>query len=95
MTVVLIEGIDGTGKTTLINQLKEKYLDKIDIFSFPTEKAREELCNVNNGKYTNQNIPSTTIDLILKAIIYEVDFLNNEDFIKSYIEFGNNNYDKT
>lgn len=95
MTIVLIEGIDGVGKTTLINQLKEKYPDKIDTFSFPTETARQELCNVHNGKYTNQdNVPYTTIDLILKAIIYEVDFLNNTDFIQSYLEYGNQNYDQ-
>jgi thymidylate kinase len=96
MTIVLIEGIDGVGKTTLINQLKEKYPDKIDTFSFPTEAAREELCNIHNGKYTNQqNVPYTTIDLILKAIIYEIDFLNNTDFIQSYLEYGNQNYNKT
>lgn len=96
MTVVLLEGIDGLGKTTLINQLKEKYPDKIDTFSFPTEQAREELCHVQTGKYTNQdNIPYTTIDLILKAIIYEVDFLNNEETIKSYLEYGNKNSEKT
>jgi len=96
MTIVLIEGIDGVGKTTIINQLKEKYPDKIDTFSFPTAQAREELCNVHRGKYTNQeNVPYTTIDLILKAIIYEIDFLNNTDFIQSYLEYGNKNYNKT
>ncbi len=69
MPLVVFEGINDTLKTTIIDQLLQKYPDKIKTFTFPTPKYKELL----SGNYDN-----SPEKLILKHSIIENDFIENK-----------------
>ena len=69
MPLVVFEGINDTLKTTIIDQLLQKYPDKIKTFTFPTPKYKEIL----SGNYDN-----SPEKLILKHSIIENDFIENK-----------------
>lgn len=45
MTLIVFEGIDSVGKSTVIKKLKEKY-PKFQTFAFPTNHCREQLSKI-------------------------------------------------
>lgn len=78
MAIVVLEGIDGVGKTALIKQLQEKYPDKIETLAFPTVRARMELDKIH-GK--------TLQDDITRHIIFEMDFMHCQYYIDQFYGF--------
>jgi thymidylate kinase len=69
MPLVVFEGINDTLKTTIIDQLLQKYPDKIKTFTFPTPKYKELL---------SANFDSSPDKLIFKHSIIENDFIENK-----------------
>lgn len=76
MPVVAIIGVDEAGKTTLIEQLKEKY--DLDVLAFPTPRLRAALAELT--------IDYTDIHSILNYHMrFQLDFLQQSDLIGEYI----------
>ena len=69
MPLVVFEGINDTLKTTIIDQLLQKYPDKIKTFTFPTPKYRELL---------SANFDNSAEKLVFKHSIIENDFMENK-----------------
>lgn len=69
MPLVVFEGINDTLKATIIDQLLQKYPDKIKTFTFPTPKYKE-LLSANFGNNAEK--------LIFKHSIIENDFIENK-----------------
>ena len=69
MPLVVFEGINDTLKTTIINQLLQKYPDKIKTFTFPTPKYKELL---------SANFDNRAEKLVFKHSIIENDFMENK-----------------
>ena len=69
MPLVVFEGINDTLKTTIIDQLLQKYPDKIKTFTFPTPKYKELL---------SANFDNNPEKLVFKHSIIENDFMENK-----------------
>lgn len=69
MPLVVFEGINDTLKATIIDQLLQKYPDKIKTFTFPTPKYKELL---------SANFDNNAEKLIFKHSIIENDFIENK-----------------
>lgn len=69
MPLVVFEGINDTLKTTIIDQLLQKYPDKIKTFTFPTPKYKELL---------SANFDNSAEKLVFKHSIIENDFMENK-----------------
>ncbi|MDP8906580.1 MAG: hypothetical protein M3M88_03570 [Thermoproteota archaeon] len=69
MPLVVFEGINDTLKTTIIDQLLQKYPDRIKTFTFPTPKYRELL---------SANFDNSPEKLIFKHAVIENDFIENK-----------------
>lgn len=69
MPLVVFEGINDALKTTIIDQLLQKYPDKIKTFAFPTPKYRELL---------SANFDNNPEKLIFKHSMIENDFMENK-----------------
>ncbi len=69
MPLVVFEGINDTLKTTIIEQLLQKYPNKIKTFTFPTPKYKELL---------SSNFDNNPEKLIFKHSIIENDFIQNK-----------------
>ena len=69
MPLVVFEGINNALKTTIIDQLLQKYPEKIKIFTFPTAKYRDLL------SLPLENNPEK---LIFKHSLIENDFIENK-----------------
>jgi thymidylate kinase len=70
MAIITLEGLRGTGKSYLINQLKEKYDNKMAYFKYPTEVAKDII--------SDMKFDMTSIKDVVK---YNMIFIN--DFITS------------
>jgi len=69
MPLVVFEGFNDTLKTTIIDQLLQKYPDKIKTFTFPTPKYKEIL---------SANFDNNPEKLIYKHPMIENDFIENK-----------------
>jgi thymidylate kinase len=69
MPLVVFEGINDTLKTTIIDQLLQKYPDRIKTFTFPTPKYKELL---------SANFDNNPENLVFKHAIIENDFMENK-----------------
>ena len=69
MPLVVFEGINDTLKTTIIDQLLQKYPDKIKTFTFPTPKYK---------KLLSANFDNSAEKLVFKHSIIENDFMENK-----------------
>ena len=69
MPLVVFEGINTALKTTIIDQLLQKYPEKIKTFTFPTAKYQDLLSSLS------ENNPEK---LIFKHSIIENDFIENK-----------------
>jgi thymidylate kinase len=69
MPLVVFEGINDTLKTTIIDQLLQKYPDKIKTFTFPTPKYKELL---------SLDFDNNPEELVFKHSIIENDFMENK-----------------
>lgn len=65
--LVIFEGLDNCGKTTLVQMIKEYYM-KLDI---PVEISKEFETNI--GKELKQMAKAGTLDPILKAYLFATD----------------------
>lgn len=79
MTIIALEGVRGTGKSTLWNQIKEKYPDDIECFKFPSNMAKECL---KDHKYDMANIE----DVISYNMFFVNDFITSIDHIYAAYE---------
>jgi len=69
MPLVVFEGINDALKTTIIDQLLQKYPDKIRTFTFPTPKYKDLL---------STNFDNNPEKLIFKHSVIENDFMENK-----------------
>jgi thymidylate kinase len=69
MPLVVFEGINAALKTTIIEQLVQKYPDKIKTFTFPTSKYQELL---------SSKIDNDAEKLIFRHSLIENDFIENK-----------------
>jgi thymidylate kinase len=72
MPLIVFEGINNTLKTTIIDQLLQKYPEKIKTFNFPTAKYGDLL------SFPLENSPEK---LIFKHSLIENDFIENKSEI--------------
>lgn len=76
MSIIVFEGIDGIGKTAVIEQLIKKYPDKFDSLAFPTDVFKNEINDevVITPVVSTSNTIST---LIHYHTAFEIDFMVN------------------
>jgi|MGYP000068340438 dTMP kinase len=85
--LVIFEGLDNCGKTTLVQMIKEYYM-KLDI---PVEISKEFETNI--GKELKQMAKAGTLDPILKAYLFATDRyirmknITNDDFKEKIMLF--------
>lgn len=85
--LVIFEGLDNCGKTTLVQMIKEYYM-KLDI---PVEISKEFETNI--GKELKQMAKTGTLDPILKAYLFATDRyirmknITNDDFKEKIMLF--------
>jgi thymidylate kinase len=72
MPLVVFEGINDALKTTIIDQLLQKYPDKIRTFTFPTPRYKEIL---------SPSFDNTPEKLVFKHSLIENDFMENKSKI--------------
>lgn len=76
MTLVVVEGYDGGGKTETINKIVEKYgANKIDTMVFPTPAYR----NIIGLFKKTENLANTPQNLYFLHSMFEIDFANQYD----------------
>jgi deoxyadenosine/deoxycytidine kinase len=76
MSLVVIEGDDGMGKTSLIAKLKQKYPDSIEVMAFPSEKLKKAI-QIPGGV-----IPWDDIELAFEYhLLFMDDFIENQEKI--------------
>lgn len=75
--IILLEGIDNVGKSTLIKELKEKY-DNIKSFAFPTTDIRKITEDLYN-KFDRENLD----DLLEYHLLFIEDFLKHQKDLKN------------
>lgn len=78
MSLILFEGVDGSGKSYMINELKQKY--GFSSFAFPTPNTIDKL-----RSFKTLNSEST---LVYYHLIFEMDFASNIDRLQSLIKKG-------
>ena len=78
MSLILFESCDGAGKTTLINQLKEKH--GFSSFAFPTPHCIDKLKSFK--------VLNTESTLTYYHMIFEMDFATNLEHLESLIKKG-------
>jgi hypothetical protein len=72
MSLVVIEGDDGVGKTTLIAKLKQKYPDRIEVMAFPSAEIKKSI-----------PIPGGVIQWDDVELAFEYHSLFMDDFIEN------------
>lgn len=82
MTLICLEGIDGIGKTTLINQLVKKH-PHLNSMAFPTTVFKQEIDDEVLVTPVSPNIIST---LIHYHTAFELDFMQNDYVIAKAME---------
>lgn len=75
--MILLEGIDGVGKSTLIDYAIKTYPDKFFTFAFPSPTFKTILKMWYN-EMSNQNIDH----MVAKNSLFLADFLNYQEFLK-------------
>lgn len=75
MSIIVVESVDGIGKTTIINQLVEKYPERFSKYSFPTSIFKSI---VDEELDLDLNIQTNTISrLIHYHTAFEIDFMEH------------------
>lgn len=78
MSIIVFEGIDGIGKTTIIEKLVKKYPQRFSMFAFPTEGFKEMV-----GEELNPNLQSNPLSqLIHYHTAFEMDFIRLREDIE-------------
>lgn len=80
MSLICLEGADASGKSTLINQLKEKY--GFSSFAFPTPKYQDKLKSLSTQHLNSEGT------LIYYHTIFEMDFLEHYETLRSLMKKG-------
>ncbi|MBA3750681.1 MAG: hypothetical protein H0X03_07325, partial [Nitrosopumilus sp.] len=78
MPLVVLEGGEIQGKSTIANQLKTKYPNQVEIIKFPS-------IDIGEGLEKQQNDVKT---LIYNHILFEIDFHKSIDKIQQQLSKG-------
>ena len=78
MKLIIIEGGENVGKTTLVNKLKEKYGDRIHYAKFPSSELMDLYKNVVT---MDDDSVTKTFDFIVDLITEEYEELKNKDIV--------------
>lgn len=91
MKIFLVEGVDGSGKTTLVNKLKEQYSDINVVHTVPRDWVQLE-SSVNLWQYLLEKIKSKVkqenIVLIDRSFITDFVYRTRVDIGKPSMEFN-------
>lgn len=71
MSIIVFEGVDGMGKTAVIQQLMKKYPNKFDSLAFPTAVFKHEI----NDEVITPISPNTISTIIHYHTAFEIDFM--------------------